>query len=36
MEWLQGMAAFIVALVAVARFFLDWRKSRQSKQKERR
>jgi hypothetical protein len=24
MEWFQAIAAFFVALVAVARFFLDW------------
>ncbi|MGF7086936.1 hypothetical protein JOD24_000768 [Kroppenstedtia sanguinis] len=31
MEWLQVIAALLVALVAVARFFLDWQSCHRKK-----
>ncbi|MGF7088885.1 hypothetical protein JOD24_002747 [Kroppenstedtia sanguinis] len=31
MEWLQVIAALLVALVAVARFFLDWQDRQRKK-----
>ena len=36
MEWLQAVAALLVALVAVARLLMDWHKKRQSEEKKER
>lgn len=36
MEWLQAVTALLVALVAVARLLMDWRRKRQSKDENER